>query len=147
MIDVYNTIHQSLLAYCKNFKEIHCKDFQVFDFDAHATLNTLPPNNLIGIGEFELENNTEMYMCTVTFVISTLTTDDNLTLSRRMVGELFKVLTPGNHKLPIIDPNSGKPLGNMVVMDGVNALPVSRTETRPLQMIAVQLGCVFQTPP
>jgi hypothetical protein len=143
----YFDIQQSLLKYCNEFIKKNNLDFEVFDFDSHGSINSLPDSNLLGIGEFEIENDSNRYYTTCSFVICTKADDAALVKLRPVVDKLFSQLTPGSIDIKVVTGTTGKLIGNMVVMDNVTVLPVARTETRPLQMIAVRLASSFLVPP
>lgn len=145
---VYFNVQQSLLAYCKDFLTRNSiSDFDVFDFDVHGVLNDLPNKDLIGIAEFGIENSQETYISTCMIVVSTKADDKDLTRLRNVIDKLFEELKPGYKGISVKNASTGNVLGNMTVMDDVGALAVARTATRPVQMIAIQLGSSFLVPP
>lgn len=144
----YFDIQQSLLRYCKEFiSKNNLQDFEVFDFDSHGSINHLPDSHLLGIGEFEIENDSNKYYTTCSITVCTKADDSALTILRPVIDKLFTELTPGSVEVKVVNGSTGKLAGNMVVMDNVTVLPVARTETRPLQMIAIRLASSFLVPP
>jgi len=144
----YFDIQQSLLKYCNDFiSKNNLTDFQVFDFDSHGSINNLPDFHLLGIGEFEIENDSNKYYTTCSITVCTKADDATLIKLRPVIDQLFTELKPGCTDIKVVNGNTGKLVGNMVVMDNVAVLPVARTETRPLQMIAIRLASSFLVPP
>lgn len=147
--DVYNSVCASLLKYCKDFiaENSTTQSFRVHDFDAFASENELPVEDLVGICEYSIENMDRHYITTVMFVVCTTAEDDALQKLRPVVGRLFGKLKPGSGEIQVVDATSGSIMGNLTVMDSVKVLPVARTDTRPVQMIAVSFASSFLTPP
>ena len=142
----YLDINRSIAAYLKNFltrKSIN--GFQVFDFDAHATINELPSDaHLIGVSDYSIENQKDMYMVTCVLAVCTLSTDKNLTVLRDTIDKLFSELKPGmkSENLIIVD-STGLKRGYLTVGEDVMALPIGRTETRPFQGLAITFGAGY----
>lgn len=132
----------SLLSYCKNFLSRNTiTGFDVFDFDAHAATNELPDKDLIGISDYGIVNNKDMYIVHCAIVVCTKSDDSNLTRLTNVINKLFNELRPGEtgDRFALIT-SSGTPKGFMTVMDPVEALPVGQTRTRPIQAMAVSFG-------
>lgn len=148
-MDVYNDVAASLLKYCNDFitRNSINATFKVYDFDAFGAESELPPENLIGIAEYSIENVDRQYYATCMLVVCTKASDDALKLLRSTVGQLFKDLPVDKKTISIVGATTGTVTGNFVVMDNIKVLPVARTDTRPLQMIAVSFGTAFLTPP
>ena len=147
---VYTNIQASLLRYCTDFLQNHNLNdkFEVFDFDSHSSINDMPSDkDVIGIGEFSLQEDEKNYYATLYFSVSTTSDDANLKRLRPVVDQLFSQLKVGEALCPIINSESSKIVGNLVVMNGTEVLPVARTTTRPLVMIGVMLGSTLLVPP
>ena len=142
----YLDINRSLAAYCKNFLTRNgITGFQVFDFDAHATINELPADkHLIGISDYSIENQKDMYMVTCVIAVCTLSTDKNLDVLRGCIDKLYTELKPGasGETMTVVD-SSGLKRGYLTVGGDVMALPIGRTETRPFQGIAISFGAGY----
>jgi len=141
---IYTDVKKSILKFCKDYIENNglASKFDVFDFDAHATINELPNKDLIGIGEFSIENNSEMYTVTCYIAVCTKADDKNLARLTPVIDGLFDLLRPGHKAMDVVrqSGNTVQTLGQLVLMESVSVLPVARTETRPIQMLAIQLG-------
>lgn len=149
MSNAYQDINRSLLAYCNNFLIRHdIKDVDIFDFDAHAVEQELPDQDLIGIGEYSIENQTDKYHVTCMFIVCTKADDTQLKRLRNLVGSLFAELRPQNSGEPfkIVD-EAGLKRGYMTVMDNVLVGPVGSNKTRPVQAIAVAFGVGYASLP
>lgn len=149
MSNAYSDIHRSLLAYCKNFLTRNSvSGFQVYDFEAHAATMELPGVDLIGLAEYSIENQKDMYEITCLIAVCTKSDDANLTRLRPVVGKLFAELTPGatGAKFEVLDA-AGLRRGYMTVMDNVMVMPVGDTKTRPFQTIAVRFGVGYVSLP
>lgn len=138
----YMDCYTSLLAYCKNFLAANSiTGFEVFDFDSHAAKQELPDSHLIGITDYSIQNNTDMFHITVMFMVCTKADDADLKTLRSVVSKLFAGLTP-DARFQLLNP-AGTKVGEFVVMDEVMATSVGTTKTRPIQGIAVSLGCGY----
>lgn len=148
-MDVYNNIAASIKKHCKGFidNDADFLGFQTYDFDAFATENDMPSAPLIGIAEYSLENLDRQYIVTCMICICTTAEDTALKLIRKLTGKLMTDLQVGAGHIRIVNATTGVDLGNLVIMDNVKALPVARTDTRPVQMIAISFGAAFLTPP
>lgn len=142
----YADINRSLAAYCNKFLTRNSlTGFEVFDFDAHTTINELPGDkHLIGISDYSIENQKDMYLITCVIAVCTLSTDKNITVLRDCIDKLFTELKPGatGENLAIVDSNGIK-RGYLTVGGDVLALPIGRTETRPFQGIAITFGAGY----
>ena len=142
----YLDINRSLAAYCKNFLiRNNITGFDVFDFDAHATINELPADkHLIGISDYSIENQKDTYVITCVIAVCTLSSDKNITVLRDTVDKLYNELKPGasGENFKIVD-STGLKRGYLTVAGDVMALPIGRTETRPFQGIAISFGAGY----
>lgn len=149
MSNAYEDCQRSLLAYCKNFLTRNSiSGFEVFDFDAHAVEQQLPDSDLIGIGEYSIENQTDMHHVTCMLIICTKSDDTSLDRLRPVMGAIYKELVPGNtgEILPVVD-NTGMKRGYLTVMDNVLVGPVGSTKTRPIQAVGLSFGVGYATLP
>lgn len=147
MSDVFNDIQSSILRFCNDFITSRLlPEFQVFDFDAHATVERLPPKNLIGIAEFGLVNEDKTYIATMMILVSTLATDGSNVILKKTLGQLFDALRPGTN-ISAVRATDGQLTGHLVVKAPVEVLPVMITEGRPVQAIALSVGSSFLIPP
>lgn len=146
MTGPYFDIHTSILAYCKGFlqRTAFAADFQVFDFDAHAVIQELPNKHLIGISDYSIENQKDMYMVTCVIAVCTMSTDNDLDVLYQVMDGLFSELKPGatGERFPVLDGNGVK-RGYLTVTGDVMAMPVGRTDTRPFQGIAISFGAGY----
>ncbi len=138
----YLGVQKSLLRVCSDFiSQSNLTGFIPFDFDSHGTINQLPDNDLIGVGELSLKNDVDDFMGTCYILVSTRGDDGNLVRLRPVVSNLFSFLSPGT-VLPLLDPQTGAEVGSMKITAGVSILPVARTKTRPLQMVSFGFSLV-----
>jgi hypothetical protein len=143
MLDPYNDIHRSILALCKKVLiDNSIVDFQVFDFEAHAAEQKMPDKDLIGISEYSIENQTDMYSVTCMIVVVTKSDDAGLKRLRSAIGKLFGTVKP-NKRFPVYN-LGGAQLGELTVEDGVMVGPVGEAEARPVQAIAVSFGVGYK---
>lgn len=143
----YLDIHRSILAYCNQFlirNSYSPSAFEVFDYDAHAVVQELPAKHLIGISDYSIENQTDMYMVTCVLAVCTMSNDQNLTMLYDVMGKLFSELRPGasGERFAILD-ETGLKRGYLTVGENVMAMPVGRTDTRPFQGIAISFGAGY----
>lgn len=144
-INPYIDIHRSILAYCKSFLTRNgITGFEVFDYDAHAVTQELPDKHLIGLSDYSIENQTDMYEVTCIIAVCTKSNDANLKILYETIDKLFSELRPGStgERFQIVD-NSGIKRGYLTVQDNVLVMPVGRTDTRPFQGIAISFGAGY----
>lgn len=148
-MDVYNNVSSSLIKFCSDFIEDNGFSLTTvpFDFDAHATVAEFPEKDLIGISEYMIENIDRQYIVSALICVCTQADDSNLQRLRPLIGGLFGKLIVGSSPVIVVDSEIGVPLGHLTVLESVKVLPVSRSITRPLQMIGVHFGSSFTTPP
>ncbi|WP_419902483.1 hypothetical protein [Kiloniella sp.] len=150
MNDTFKIVHTSILAFCNQFAEQSQTNnmsdtLTITDFDAHADIQRLPTDeDLIGPLEFSMVMDEKLIEVTTNIAISTVE-DTNITRLRALTNSLFQKLTPGQ-RIPLVDPTNRAPIGTLVTMNGTAILPISRTSTRPLQLISVQMGADLAGP-
>ena len=147
--NAYEDIYRSILSYCNNFLERNSLEgFEVYEFDCHAVEQSLPDSDLIGLSDYSISNQTDQYIVTCMIIVCTKSDDANLARLRPAIGRLFKELTPGDtgDRFSVID-QQGIRRGYMTVMDDVMVGPIARTQTRPLQAIAVSFGVGYTNLP
>ena len=142
MASVYNNCKASLLKYCTSM----APNLKTTDFDSHASVEKWPDSDLIGIAEYSIENQQEMYEITVMIAVSSKADDVQMDRMLPVVNTIFDDLVPLK-RIDIVDATSGAVIGNFVVTGSVHVLPPARTKTRPVIMIAVSLAATFLDPP
>ena len=145
-IDVYGDVHRSILNYCSSFLDRNViQNFQIFDFDAHATIQELPNSDLLGVSDYAIENQQDIYVVTCMFVVCTKSDDAYLKRLRPVVAKLFSELRPSEENLfKLIDEN-GLKQGTIKIMSDVAALPIGNTKNRPVQAIAVSFSVGYNS--
>ena len=137
----------SILAFCKKFSvDNPGSDLQVEDFDAHADINEFEEKNYVGVMEYEIEDQGGPLeiMCMIGIMMFR---DTHIQGLRKLISQLFMKLRPGT-RIPLVVGDTGSLIGNLIVMDGVRALPISREmKNRPIQMIAVRFASDLATVP
>ena len=146
--NLYMDVSSSLLKFCKDYIDQNSldDDFDVFDFDAHASLNDIPTSNLIGIAEYSLTEFNDQYEGEAMLIISSNQDDANLVVMRPHVTKLFNLLKTGM-EIPIIRSVDGYMLGNLKLKAGSSVMPVARTQSRPLQAISFSFGLALISQP
>lgn len=141
---IYNNCRASLLKYCKDFiSKNSLTGYQVFDFDTHASLHDLPDTNLIGIAELSLDNAGHTYNAYCMIGIATKANDTYLEELLPAIDKMYDELRP-DYILSIIDAaDENVQRGNLKVIDSVELMPVARTNSRPVQFIAVPFALMF----
>lgn len=151
MVDnIFMDVRASLLKYCKDVRARYpnaLPNFDVFDFDSHASVNDMPENDVIGISEYSIANADNHYYVTCMIVICTKADDAQLGRLNPAMSALFSELKPGFSGITVVNAQSGNEIGVLKVMENVTALPVARADNRPIQMIAVEMGSSFLVPP
>ena len=145
--DLYLDVNSSILKLCKDFiTDNALVGFQVFDFDAHASLNDLPNNHLVGVAEYSLMENSDSYEGECMLIICTKQDDANLKILKPVVSKLFSRVKAGK-EIPLVQSTNALVLGNLKLKPGSEAMPVSRTESRPLIAINISFGLALISPP
>ena len=145
--NLHYDVNSSLLMMCKDFiTDNSLTDFDVFDFDAHASLNDLPNNHLAGVAEFSMMENGDSYDGHCTILVCTKQDDANLKILKPTVSKMFARLKTGR-EIQLVQSTDALVLGNLKIKSGTEALPVARTETRPLIAITVNFGLTLLSPP
>lgn len=146
--NVYENVRISLLKFCKDLiDELELtEDFEVFDFDAHATVDELPPKHLIGLAEYALENNDRLYTATGMFVVCTRADDEETKMLRNVISKIFSKLKPGR-PLAKVENSTGDNIGFITTLAPVETMPIAATKGRPLMAVASQFGTNFVAPP
>jgi len=145
--NLHQDVHSSLLKMCKDFiTDNGLTGFQVFDFDAHASLNEIPEQHLVGVGEYALREDVDSYQGECMIIISTLQTDANLKVLRPAVSKMFARLKAGRD-IQLVQSTNALSLGNLRIKEGTEAMPVARTESRPLVGINISFGLALLSPP
>lgn len=137
-----NSLH-SMFAFCKTFSQDmisggYSSNLEVFNFDAHADLTSLPTNDLVGLAEFGLVVQEKNFSIQTMVGISTLD-DENLFRLERLVDQLVYRIQPETF-VKYYDVTSGLVVGNLKVMPGLEVFPIVKTDIRPLKFVAVELG-------
>lgn len=146
--DIYQNTRASIFAFCKKtIEDLNMtNDFQMFDFDAHATIEELPPKHLIGVAEFAMQNDDRLYSATCLIAVCTLSTDKDIEILRTVISRLFTSLVPGK-TVSRISSTTGSQVGQLTVKGNVETMPVTGTKGRPLMAVAVEFGTNFVAPP
>lgn len=146
---LYKVLKTSTLAYCKGFltRNTSITNTDVFDFDSHASLQELPEKDLIGISEFSVENSGDTYYVNCIVTICTKSDDSNILRLTNIMDKMFSEIRPGatGDKFKVVD-SAGTRLGNFTVKSPVEATPVMKSKTRPIQGIMVSLAIACASP-
>lgn len=142
MDNMYQNFQASLFRYCKEFademKDKGDADLQVFKFDAHADLNKVPEQDVIGLMEYAIETDDGTHVVTTMIALSTIN-DTNILRLDRLISTLYDRLQVGA-TIYVYDFETNVKVGMLKVMNGTAILPVLNTETRPVKAVAVLLG-------
>lgn len=140
-------VRSSLLKMCKDFiTQNSLTGYEVFDFDAHAGVNDLPNNHLIGIAEYSLGEMSDTYEGECMVIICTKQDDTNLKELYPNTSKMFARLKAGR-TIPVVQSDDGVVIGNLKVHSGTEAMSVARTKARPLQAINISFGLSLVLPP
>jgi hypothetical protein len=140
-------INSSLLKMCTDFTtDNSLTDYETIDFDAHASINDLPNNDLIGIAEYSLMELEDMFEGSCTVMICTTQDDSYLEKLKPTVSKLFNRLRSGR-EIEVVNSSNGTVIGRLKIMVGTEATPVARTKSRPLQGINISFGLSLITVP
>lgn len=141
-MNYYRDFQASLFKFCTqmavDMKNLSIVDAKIFKWDAHADIEVLPDQDLLGPMEFSMVGNEGTYIITSMVAMSTRD-DTNLDRLDKMLNYVHDKIQPDN-TFPIVDALSGAPRGVMKFMDGVGILPVLNTRIRPVKAISFQAG-------
>lgn len=150
MSNIYLDTKASLLAQCKQLITSNptlLTDFQVFDFDSHASQETWPTGkHLIGTVELGIENLKDMYVVSGSFMVAQKEDKQDISKLDSVINLLFDTFAP-DKAINIVTNNTGVDRGRLIFMTGVKILPVVRAKSRPCQMVMFEAGTSFPPPP
>lgn len=110
----------------------------IFDFEAHASAEEIPENDLIGTVGYEMAFEGKLVYYSAIIVVATASDDEGLGRLRAAMNVIVNDLVPDN-RIPLYDHETVDPVGNLVVAE-VHVLEVDRTATlKPYQGVAIQL--------
>ena len=143
MNDYFNDFQASIFAllYQKalNWKASGVlQGFEMFKFDAHATLEEIPKVDVLGPMELSVESDHNLQTAQCLLAISTYD-DHNIIRLDRMTGDLYAAMRPDT-RIPLVDAITGNRKGSLVVMNGTSIMPILNTDTRAVRTIGVTLG-------
>ena len=143
---IIEDLFTSVMRFCDDFRISQAPGYslKVVNFDAHADDTSLPEQDVIGISSFTSE--TEVFTDVMVLIgISTLD-DPGLTRHMKLISRLYEKLLPeARHK--VYYTSTGQSRGMMVVTGGTRLMPISSSNARPLQFIAVSFTTdCFRTP-
>lgn len=156
----YEDIRASLLRFCSDFAEAvknsgdnrllegATGDMGTLYFDSSAEETELPPNDLIGIGNLNVQFDDQNFDISVSFGVSTAN-DPNLHRLDAIINRLFP-LVYAERKIPLYDSRDGSPQGMLTATDGSTVFPVSGFNQRPVKFIQVAFvtdRCVVKPTP
>lgn len=128
--------HSSLLRFCNAFaiemKNQH-QNLTVVDYEAHADVETLPKSDLIGVANFAIQQDEQMYHIEAMIGITTYD-DHNLFRLKQLTSRLFDYLAPTN-MIELVDADTAEPIGQMTIKNGTRAMPVAGSAQRPMRFI------------
>lgn len=135
---ILKDLHVSLTNMLDGFRQTqfseHGFDLEIVDFDAHADDSTLPTKDLLGLSSFSAETDGFTYVM-VLVGVSTYN-DFNLVRHREIISALYEKVRPeSTHK--VYNATTGAVKGFMKVDGGIKLMPISNSNARPLQFIAV----------
>lgn len=113
-------------------------EMDIFNFEAHATVEEMPEVDLIGPMEIGVEEDEGRFYISCMLGVSTFN-DQNLFRLDDLIDNLFDRLRPDS-LVPLYNADTGSQYGVMKVMNGSAILPVARTKIRPIQAVAMTLG-------
>jgi hypothetical protein len=128
----------SLIKFCQDQivvaveKELST-DLAFINLDSHPNINELPHVDLLGLSGFSCEVNEGFHIVSCAFCVMTVR-DINMFRHYMILDQLYRALQP-EKIIGYYDATTTDYLGWMVVADGTGLHPVSRSETRALQMV------------
>ena len=144
--DLYRHTHSSILAFISAVAEQFTLDFgqpfTAINLEAYASPEALPSGNLVAVDRFSITSSSDdlgIPTCSAMVVVGVEGDPNNLILSK-VASRLFDRLQPEN-KIPLVNADTGLPLGMLQLMGPVLALPVDReSQTRAMVPLTLQAG-------
>lgn len=132
----------SLVKFCRDSAAEIATDLGVtapvfVDLDAHANMSTMPSSDFIGIVGFSMHVSGNMLTVFAGIVVSAFN-DVDLVRHTEMADIMLNKLQPTKQVPVYLAGDTIKASGFMVITDGVILEPISKTDTRSLQVINVQ---------
>jgi hypothetical protein len=140
--NVYNNARQSLFKYCQelalSLNASEGYNLTVINFDAHADLNSLPAQDIIGVADFSLTSDDGLLILSASIRVGT-EGDADIARLENIINVIFDQLQPAN-SLDLVDFDSSAKIGNLKIMNGTTVYPVMKTKTRPLKSVGISLA-------
>lgn len=108
-------------------------DYFYIDFDAHAQIHEYPEHDIIGLRAFQIVIDEHIFYVSGMFGVG-IFNDTNLQRHYRILDKLYAELLP-TRRLPVYDMNSGLMIGEFIILDGTELMPMFKADNRPIQFI------------
>lgn len=138
--EIYESVVLSLTRWVEDFRLEQMPDATYVNWDAHATLNELPPGDLIGLAGVGMAED-EHRKYEITFGVQVATENDpNLHRMTALVSKMFGRVEPST-KLTVYKAENGQavPATWMVAALPRAVTPVLRAEIRAVQAVEAKL--------
>ena len=148
---IIDDIYVSLLRLCDDFRQevsAISPTMTFVNFDAHASNNSLPEKDIIGIAQLTVEHNVFVEV-KVLFGVGCYE-DHNLDRHMKLVARLFeKFLPTTTHPVYNAGITPIRKRGFMKAVDGTQMLPMGDDDGRPVQFVGVAFAtdCFKQPQP
>lgn len=130
-VNTYENSWASMLAIANRFKlENPQYNLTVFDFDENVNEQEFPAGNLVGIYQFDYEEDDSLMQSHLMFVLSI---NDTFTLNEATGKLVNKIRSQTRH--PYIHYGNGQPIGSVVALNELRVSPVTKTTTRQFKFI------------
>lgn len=147
-MSTYSDVRASLFNFCKGYVDgLSDNSVEVFDFDSNTQESTWKVDKtLIGVSELTMTNLGEMHIGTCSIACATLNNDINSDDLVNHIGTLYDLLKPNSILGKWKNGITGAEIGNITLKE-VSIIPYGKTNTRPLQEIAIAFAIArFPTP-
>lgn len=142
IINPYSDGKASLLKYVGDillaypfYAELGRPQPSLVDFDALGDETELPENDLYGLSDYSLINETGMHAMSAAVIISTKQ-DLNLFRLRELTNLMYMALVP-TKIIPMWDAEVGERIGTITLQNGTHAQPLVKTKLRAYQNITI----------
>lgn len=135
MMNAYMNVYATMLNICKRFKEEHPEhEFsEVMDFDANVAENEYPSSTILGIYQFEYNEDHTMIYAKCAFPITTVASEDTMRLNQ-IVGE-FAQFVKAETRHPLFNMDTGVPIGLVTARDDLFVSPMVKTTNRQFKFV------------
>ena len=128
-----------------SLKDITQRDIQYVDFDDHADIQTLPPQDIIGLTGLSITDGTGFY--DISFGVAVMCQNDGSIFNLTQYASYLFVNLIGQKSFPVFMPGDVmlKQIGLITIFAGTTVMPTARSEARPMTVVHASGRLVLST--